>query len=67
MKTIRDKADIDVERILTIEETTRHDVIAFLTSLEEKVGPEARFIHLAAPPLISWTRPTPCCWSRPGS
>lgn len=46
VKTIRDKADIDVERILTIEETTRHDVIAFLTSLEEKVGPEARFIHL---------------------
>ena len=46
VKTIRDKADIDVQRILDIEETTRHDVIAFLTSLEEKVGPEARFIHL---------------------
>lgn len=43
---IRQKADIDVERILAIEEVTRHDVIAFLTSLEEKVGPEARFIHL---------------------
>ena len=43
---IREKADIDVERILAIEEVTRHDVIAFLTSLEEKVGPEARFIHL---------------------
>ena len=46
VNTIRHKADIDVERILSIEETTRHDVIAFLTSLEEKVGPEARFIHL---------------------
>ena len=43
---IREKADIDVDRILAIEEVTRHDVIAFLTSLEEKVGPEARFIHL---------------------
>ncbi len=43
---IREKAAIDVDRILEIEETTRHDVIAFLTSLEEKVGPEARFIHL---------------------
>ena len=44
--TIREKAVIDVPRILEIEETTRHDVIAFLTSLEEKIGPEARFIHL---------------------
>ncbi|MCR4666398.1 MAG: adenylosuccinate lyase [Desulfovibrio sp.] len=44
--TIREKASIDVNRILAIEEKTRHDVIAFLTSLEEKVGPAARFIHL---------------------
>ena len=43
---IQQTADIDVPRILAIEETTRHDVIAFLTSLEEKVGPDSRFIHL---------------------
>ena len=46
MATIREKADIDVKRIEEIEATTRHDVIAFLTSLEEKIGPAARFIHL---------------------
>ncbi len=46
VKVIREKAAIDVDRILAIEETTRHDVIAFLTSLEEKIGPDARFIHL---------------------
>ena len=46
VKTISDKAAIDVDRILEIEEVTRHDVIAFLTSLEEKVGPDARYIHL---------------------
>ena len=46
VEVIRKKADIDVDRILAIEEVTRHDVIAFLTSLEEKVGPEARYIHL---------------------
>ncbi|GFM32794.1 adenylosuccinate lyase [Desulfovibrio subterraneus] len=46
MKQIREKADFDVDRILEIEETTRHDVIAFLTAVEEKVGPAARFIHL---------------------
>lgn len=46
MQVLRDRADFDVDRILEIEETTRHDVIAFLTALEEKIGPEARFIHL---------------------
>lgn len=46
METIRDKADFDLDRILAIEEETKHDVIAFLTAVEEKVGPAARFIHL---------------------
>jgi len=47
VQNIRTRAVIDVERILSIEEVTRHDVIAFLTSLEEKVGAEdARYIHL---------------------
>ena len=46
MATIREKADFDEERVLAIEEETRHDVIAFLTAVEEKVGPAARFIHL---------------------
>lgn len=43
---IRAKAAIDVGRIAEIEQTTRHDVIAFLTSLEEIIGPPSRFIHL---------------------
>ncbi len=46
MAVIREKAGFDVARILEIEETTRHDVIAFLTAVEERVGPPARFIHL---------------------
>ncbi len=46
LRLIEERVDIDVDRILEIENTTRHDVIAFLTSLEEKVGPPARFIHL---------------------
>ena len=46
MKVIREKAGFDLDRVLEIEEQTRHDVIAFITSVEEKVGPEARFIHL---------------------
>ena len=39
------KATFDVARIDTIEQTTKHDVIAFLTHLSEIVGPEARFLH----------------------
>jgi len=46
MAAIRAKAGVDAARILEIEERTRHDVIAFLTNVEEKVGPSARFIHL---------------------
>ncbi len=46
MEEIRQNADFDLERLLSIEEETKHDVIAFLTALEEKVGPASRFIHL---------------------
>ncbi len=35
----------DVERIDTIEREVKHDVIAFLTLVSERVGPEARFLH----------------------
>ncbi|NDV18545.1 adenylosuccinate lyase [Pseudodesulfovibrio sp. JC047] len=43
---IHAKADFDLDRILEIEETTKHDVIAFLSAVEEKVGPSSRYIHL---------------------
>ncbi|MBC7963208.1 MAG: adenylosuccinate lyase [Steroidobacteraceae bacterium] len=42
---IRAKGDFDIARIDTIELEVKHDVIAFLTSVAEYVGPEARFIH----------------------
>ncbi|BCS88415.1 adenylosuccinate lyase [Pseudodesulfovibrio sediminis] len=43
---IHEKADFELDRILEIEETTKHDVIAFLSAVEEKVGPSSRYIHL---------------------
>ena len=46
LETIKNKAEFSVERILEIEETTKHDVIAFLTNVEEYVGPDSRYIHL---------------------
>ena len=42
---IKQKANFDVKKILEIEETTKHDVIAFLTNVAEYVGPESRHIH----------------------
>ena len=45
VKKVKSKAKINVARILKIEETVKHDVIAFLTSITEKVGKEARFLH----------------------
>ena len=43
---IRRKARIDVDRIAEIEKVAKHDVIAFLESLAEPVGPDARFLHM---------------------
>ncbi len=42
---VREKGGFDVDRIDEIEREVKHDVIAFLTSLSEHVGPEARFVH----------------------
>ena len=46
LKNIKDRAGFDIARIEEIEKTTKHDVIAFLTSLTEKVGEDGRFIHM---------------------
>ena len=45
LEIIKKKASFDVKRVLEIEETTKHDVIAFLTNVAEYVGPASRHIH----------------------
>jgi adenylosuccinate lyase len=45
VERIKAKANYDIKRVLEIEETTKHDVIAFLTNVAEYVGPESRHIH----------------------
>jgi adenylosuccinate lyase len=42
---VRERAVIDVSRILEIERRTHHDVLAFTESIAERVGPEARWFH----------------------
>ncbi|MDX2100973.1 MAG: adenylosuccinate lyase [Alphaproteobacteria bacterium] len=42
---VRARGGFDIARIDAIEAEVKHDVIAFLTSVSEHVGPEARFLH----------------------
>src|SRR5665811_185977 len=39
------RGGFDIDRIDAIEREVKHDVIAFLTSVAEHVGPEARYLH----------------------
>ncbi|MFL5656649.1 MAG: adenylosuccinate lyase [Ktedonobacteraceae bacterium] len=45
MEKIR-RASYNMERMQEIEQETHHDVISFLRSIQEQLGPEGRFIHL---------------------
>src|SRR5712691_4009330 len=45
MEKIR-RASYKAERMQEIEQETHHDVISFLRSIQEQLGPEGRFIHL---------------------
>ena len=42
---IRSKGGFETDRVLEIEKTVQHDVIAFLTSMAEHIGPSSRFVH----------------------
>ena len=42
---IREKADFDIDRILEIEQQTRHDVVAFTRAVSETLGDERKWVH----------------------
>ena len=44
-KAIRDKASFTVDRILEIEESTKHDVVAFTRAVSESLGDEKKWVH----------------------
>jgi adenylosuccinate lyase len=44
-EAVKKRGGFDIARIDDIEREVKHDVIAFLTSVAEHVGPEARFLH----------------------
>jgi adenylosuccinate lyase len=46
LEAIRAHAAVDVARIRELEQTTDHEVVAFVNQLAERIGPEGRFLHL---------------------
>src|SRR2546423_2708922 len=55
---IRQKARVDIGRILAIQERVKHEMIALLTSLEEQLGPDSRFIHIGLTTNDVWDTAT---------
>ncbi len=45
LKSVRERGNFNVKRILEIENEVKHDVIAFLTNVTEYVGEDARYLH----------------------
>jgi adenylosuccinate lyase len=46
LAAIREHAAVEVERVRRIEEETKHDVVAFIQAVSERVGPASKWIHL---------------------
>ena len=44
-REIREKASFNADRVNEIERETKHDVIAFLTSVGESIGPLSKYLH----------------------
>ncbi len=45
VRKIREKASFSIQRIREIEETTRHDVVAFTRAVSETLGEERKWVH----------------------
>ncbi|MGB4781893.1 adenylosuccinate lyase [Candidatus Methylomirabilis sp.] len=45
LAVIQERASFDLNRIQEIEREVRHDVIAFVSAVAERIGPEARYLH----------------------
>ena len=58
LSRIQTKARVDVPRILEIQQRVKHEMIALLTSLEEQVGEDSRFIHIGLTTNDVWDTAT---------
>jgi len=46
LERIKKKAAFDVDEVKRIEEKTKHDVVAFIVNVGERLGPDARYLHM---------------------
>src|SRR3990172_13167935 len=58
MARVREKARVDTARILAAQERVKHEMIALLTSLEEQLGPDSRFVHIGLTTSDVWATAT---------
>jgi adenylosuccinate lyase len=58
MARIRAAARVDVPRIHAIQQTVKHEMIALLTSLEEQLGADSRFVHMGLTSSDVWDTAT---------
>jgi adenylosuccinate lyase len=58
MERISAKAHVDVARILEIQRRVKHEMIALLTSLEEQLGADSRFVHIGLTSSDVWDTAT---------
>jgi adenylosuccinate lyase len=58
MARIREKSRVDVARILSIQERVKHEMISLLTSLEEQLGDDSRFVHIGLTTNDVWDTAT---------
>src|SRR3989338_8189735 len=58
MARIRQTARVDIGRILAIQERVKHEMIALLTSLEEQLGGDPRFVHIGLTTNDVWDTAT---------
>jgi len=58
MDRIRGKARVDIARILTVQERVKHEMIALLTTLEEQLGEDSRFVHIGLTTNDVWDTAT---------
>jgi len=49
---------VDIDRILAIQGRVKHEMIALLTSLEEQLGPDSRFVHIGLTTNDVWDTAT---------
>jgi adenylosuccinate lyase len=54
MGRIRARARVDVARILELQQRVKHELIAFLTNLEEHLGEDSRFVHMGLTSMDVW-------------